>query len=368
MRASSKTRGKRQTAPDAASGGGTGASSNGAGKPATPPAPTSSDVSRGTAQMTSPVGDRINVQIVPGAVLTREEFLASSPPFSIALDGYVQGEPFLMTTSEGPYRNFNHHEAVDRSCTCATCEQVRRAILLGLYELYADSDGRRATIWVNDCDQDVCLASWILLNPDRAGEPLVRTLAHLEDLLDMSAGAFPLPRERNLLGEIRWVFEPYTMNRPQLSRSSAEDMRSIIQAVHDRIELFLTGQSETLPLLGGHREVGGGEGWVLAEVDHQHARQKMVESGINAAVELYARSGERYVYSIWRRSEYIVHFPIREILRELNRAEGYEADDLAGWGGSENVGGSPRGAGSSLAPADLEQIVERVVARHRLHA
>lgn len=323
---------------------------------------------RDRAEIKAPGGARMAVRIAPGAVYTREEFLASHPPFSIALDGYVKGEPFLMTTAGGPYRNFNHHEAVDRSCTCATCEQVRRAILLGLYDLYTDEDGRRATIWVNDCDQDVCLATWILLNPDRAGEPLVRTLAHIEDLLDMSAGAFPLPRERNLLGEIRWVFEPYTMNRPRLSGLGADDMREIIEAVHERVELFLTGQSESLPLLGSYRRIGGGEDWVLAEVDHQHARQKMVEAGINAAIELYARPDERYVYSIWRRSEYIVHFPVRDILRELNRAEGYEADDMTGWGGSENVGGSPRGAGSALAPADVEEIVERVVSRHRLRA
>jgi hypothetical protein len=306
----------------------------------------------------------ITLQIVPGAVFTREEFLASHPPYSIALDGYVKGEPFIMTAADGPYRNFNHHEAVDRSCTCATCEQVRRAILLGLYELYSDEHGRRATIWVNDCDQDVCLATWILLNPERAGEPLVRTLAHIEDLLDMSAGAFPLPRERNLLGEIRWVFEPYTMNRPRLSESSADDMRAIIDAVHERIELFLTGQSEALPLLGSYTPIGGGEGWLLVEIDHQHARQKMVDAGVNAAVELYARAGDRYVYSIWRRSEYIVHFPVREILRELNRAEGYEADDMTGWGGSENVGGSPRGTGSALSPAEVQKVIEGVVAKH----
>ena len=308
----------------------------------------------------------VSLEIVPGCILTRDEFLASHPPYSIALDGYVQGQPFLVTTPEGPYRNFNHHEAVDRSCTCATCEQVRRAILLGLYELYSGPEGERATIWVNDCDQDVCLATWILLNPERAGEPLVRTLAHIEDLLDMSAGAFPLPRERNLLGEIRWVFEPYTGSRPNLSTLSATDMRAIIEEVHDRIEHFLTGESQTLPLLGSYRRTGGGEGWVLVEIDHQHARQKMVEAGVNAAVELYARSGNRYIYSIWRRSEYIVYFPVREILRELNRVEGYDADDMSGWGGSENVGGSPRGTGSSLPPKEVERVVEDVVKRTRI--
>lgn len=307
----------------------------------------------------------IELKIVPGRTVTRQEFLASHPPYSIALDGYVKGKPFFVTTPQGPYRNFNHHESVDRSCTCATCEQVRRAVLLGLYELYTGRDGYRATLWVNDCDQDVCLATWILLNPDRASEPLLRTLTHVEDLLDMSAGGFPLPHERELLAEVRWVFEPYTGMRRKLASLGADGMWDILHRVHARIERFLDHQAGTLPLLGQYRVLGGGHGWVLTEVDHQHARQKMVEAGINAAVELFARNGDRYVYAIWRRSEYIVEFPVPEILRQLNIAEGRQPSDVAGWGGSQNVGGSPRGEGSTLTPEQVEAVVNQVIADHR---
>ncbi|HET6613202.1 MAG TPA: hypothetical protein VFG83_14495 [Kofleriaceae bacterium] len=309
----------------------------------------------------------IQIEIVPGCVIERDEFLATHPPYSISLDGYVKGQPFLVSTPQGPYRNFNHHEAVDRSCTCATCEQVRRAVILGLYELYCDEHGPHATIWVNDCDQDICLATWVLLHPERASEPLVRALTNIEDLLDMSAGAFPLPREKNLLGEVRWVFEPYTSNRKNLSSFTAADMREVIGHVHDRIERFLAGQSESLPLLGSFRELGGGPGWVLVEVDHQHARQKMVEAGVNAAIELFARSGAGYVYSVWRRSEYIVEFPVLDILRALNTAEGLGPEDPTGWGGSETVGGSPRGVGSKLRPEEVERVANEVIARHLRH-
>src|SRR4051794_9167074 len=145
----------------------------------------------------------LEVRLGPG--LARADFVASHPPYSIALDGYVAAEPFLQLRPDGPMRNFNHHEVVDRSCTTATCEQARRAVLLGLYDLFRDTYGRRAKLWVNDCDQDVCLSTWVLLNPDRAGEPLVRVLASIEDLLDMSSGTFPMPHERDLLAEVRWV-------------------------------------------------------------------------------------------------------------------------------------------------------------------
>src|SRR3954468_11361419 len=134
----------------------------------------------------------IELVVRPGPALTREQFLSTHEPYAIALDRYVFGEPWLHGGPRGPYRNFNHHEAVDRSCTSATCEQARRAVVLGLYDLFREGGDRTATLWAHDCDRDVCLATWTLTNPDRASEPLVRMLSQIEDLLDMSAGAYPM--------------------------------------------------------------------------------------------------------------------------------------------------------------------------------
>jgi hypothetical protein len=304
------------------------------------------------------------LKILPGITVDRETFLSTHPPYSIALDGYVRGEPFLAIREQGPYRNFNHHESVDRSCTSATCEQVRRAVILGLYDLFK-KDGPEATVWVNDCDQDVCLATWILFNPDRAGEAWVRTLAYIEDLLDMSAGGFPMPDERDLLGEVRWVFEPYSAKRPMLADLTADDMRDIIAEVHGRIERFLEGTSESLPLTGDYRQIGGGKSWMLVEVNHQNARRKMVEAGVRAGIELYGKKNDRYLYAIWRRSEYIVDFPVVPIMEALNAAEGLSENDRLSWGGAENVGGSPRGIGSKLSPAEVERVVNGVIEKTR---
>jgi hypothetical protein len=305
----------------------------------------------------------IALEVQPGPALTRDAFLASHPPFSIALDGYVYGEPWLEVRPEGPYRNFNHHESVDRSCTSATCEQARRAVVLGLYDLFRQKGSRCATIWVNDCDQDVCLASWILMNPDRAAEPLVRMISQITDLLDMSAGAWPMPHERDLLGEVRWVFDPYVRVRPNLPALTAQSMREVIRDVHHRIDQFVVGRAEVLPLVGEYERIGGGEGWILATVTHQSAREKIVAAGHRAAVEQYGRNGDRWLYALWRRSEYVVSFPVRDILAALNVAEGFQPVDTNGWGGAENVGGSPRGRGSALAPKDVEAIVNDTIAQ-----
>lgn len=302
----------------------------------------------------------IELHVRPGPALARADFLATHPAFSIALDGYVHGEPFLVVREDGPFRNFNHHEAVDRSCTIATCEQSRRAVLLGLYDLFRSGGKRRALLWVNDCDQDVCLSTWILLNPDRAAEPLVRKLTQIEDLLDSSSGTFPLPHERDLMGEVRWVFDPYARARPRLTGMSAADMRQVIGDVHLRIDQFVIGRAQQVPLDGNYVRLGGGDWW-LVEVDRMQARERMIAAGCRAAVELSARTGDHYVYSLWRRSEYITWFPVRELLDALNAAEGISEGEPHRWGGADNVGGSPRGVGSRLTPADVERVVDRVV-------
>lgn len=303
----------------------------------------------------------IDLIVRPGPALTRDQFLESHPGYGIALDGYVFGAPFLIRTAVGPYRNFNHHEAVDRSCTSATCEQARRAVLLGLYDLFRRHGQRTATLYANDCDQDVCLASWILMHPDRAAEPLVRTISQVNDLLDMAAGVFPMPHEGELLGQVRWVFAPYRRARVDLARMSGETMREVIADVHARIDQFVIGRAGTTPLAGQFRNIGGGKGWVFAEVTHQDAREKLIASGVRAAVELSGFCLDRFTYTVWRRSEYVVDFPVPDILAALNVAEGFASVDPAGWGGADNVGGSPRGRGSSLGPADVERVVNMVV-------
>lgn len=302
----------------------------------------------------------IELHVERCAGLTREGFVATHPPYSIALDGYVATEPFLELTATGPYRNFNHHEVVDRSCTTATCEQARRAVLLGLYDLFRESGRRRAALWVNDCDQDVCLSTWILMNPDRAGEPLVRVLASIEDLLDMSSGTFPMPHERDLLGEVRWVFEPYTRARPRLLHTSAAEMREVILDVHHRIEKFAVGRAGRAPLEGDYRRIGGTGEWQLVEVSRAQARERMVAEGVRAAVELVAAHGDRWTYTVWRRSEYIVWFPVRKILEALSMRE-RACGGSGTWGGADNVGGSPRPQGSVLPPTVVEEVVASVV-------
>ena len=82
--------------------------------------------------------------------------LKDLPPYSIALDGFVQGPEIDATNHR---YSFDHHAGCLRYCTTSACMQAWTAVLLGL-----ETD--KYTIYANDVDGDVCAAVWCLKNPD----------------------------------------------------------------------------------------------------------------------------------------------------------------------------------------------------------
>src|SRR3990167_7299447 len=111
-----------------------------------------------------------------------------------------------MFTRTGPYANFNHHEGVDRQTMKSTCSQIFLGIKKGLFDIFMKK-GRLdnllfragqpyANVYVNHPDQDVCLAVWLLRNPEaiikKTGNAEIEKLVNLEDLLDTTTGAYPL--------------------------------------------------------------------------------------------------------------------------------------------------------------------------------
>lgn len=72
----------------------------------------------------------VKLHILPRVVTTWKEFVETHPIRSIALDGYVKGEPRF--NREGTHVNFNHHEDVNRLATRCTTSLVSLAIMGGL--------------------------------------------------------------------------------------------------------------------------------------------------------------------------------------------------------------------------------------------
>lgn len=191
--------------------------------------------------------------------VSRFEFCRDAPAFSIAIDGFVRGGPWF--NPHGPHANFNHHEEVDRLATRATCAQVHLAIRQGLFLRFRHEGEPAAKVYANDCDQDVCLSWYLLKNHFRASPTMnagLNRLVAMEDMLDATAGAYPYPSDLPLLGELAWVFEPYTQARANgvLDKRDADTFTSIVEDVYGRIDRHLLGNGGRLKLDFGYELIG----------------------------------------------------------------------------------------------------------------
>ncbi len=310
------------------------------------------------------VAHGVELHVYPRVMISWEEFLIHAPPNSIALDGYVTGPPRVVLNPT--YINLNHHEGVDRLATRATCSQVLIYLKQDMAESLRIRGIPKFQIFINDPDQDTSLAVWLLVNHDRfrgeRSEPLVNKLVAIEDLLDVTAGAYPLDPGSGAMQEIAWVFEPYTSAKVagRIPTMAGAEMANVVSAVGKRIDRYTLGRAERLPLDMRYETLGGGRGWKLIREVGAHARTGLLADGIKAFVSLISENGGKYQYSIGMMSQFIP-FPLERLFISLNRAEGLSDSPGNRWGGSNIIGGSPRLTASRLAPGEIEQIINAEV-------
>jgi hypothetical protein len=211
---------------------------------------------------------------------------------------------------------------------------------------------------VNDCDEDVCTSWFLLTHAELAAPgktPPLDQLVSLVDVLDTTAGAYPLPADLSSLKELAWVFAPYHCFRRsgELDRRQPEGHRGVVAEVTSRIERHLGGRGGSFPLDGRYERRGGGPGWALIREIGAQARIGAAADGIRAYVAVRERPDGRWAYVVGRMSPF-VPFDVPSILRSLSQAEGPGRDC---WGGSNLVGGSPRVRGSRLPPDEVGRIV-----------
>lgn len=294
-----------------------------------------------------------------------EEFVRTKPPFSIGLDGYISAGPRYDLT--GPWLNFNHHEDCDRLATRATCGQVLMAIKQGLFDCLKQGGLPYANVYVNDCDEDVCM-SWFLLRHwsmvEKHAYLKLTRLVGITDTLDSTAGAFPYPKDLPVLQDMAWIYQPYRDFRLSggLDKKDPEAFRTIIEAVEDRIILYITGQGEQVPLDTRYEVLHAEPTWSMVQEIGAQAKTGLHGDGIKAYVSVRERahSPGTYTYTIGRLSPFILSFDIPLMFEHLNAEEGL-LNSPDRWGGGNTIGGSPRVAGSKLKPEQVLQVIRRVV-------
>jgi hypothetical protein len=182
-------------------------------------------------------------------------------------------------------------------------------------------------------------------------------LIMFEDILDASAGAYPINPKRPLLRKQAWIYEPYTKARADGSiyHMSEIEMEEILWSVCHRIDSAIKGQSVEIDLDTAFETIGGGDGWQFIIEGGPYARTKLFSEGVKAYVSLLEDRQGSYSYTIGKMSPFI-KFPITRIYKALNKAEKLSSKDDR-WGGSPIIGGSPRRTGSRLSPQEVEKVI-----------
>lgn len=295
-------------------------------------------------------------RILPRQSLTWDEFISIAPARSIALDGVVKGGPNYNEATQ--HVNFDHHDNVVREATMSTAKQVYFAIKGGLMKTFGKG---ACTIYVNDTDQDTCLAVWLLLHymlfEGIGSIPVINRLLDLDDKWDITGGAFPMNLSGQLVRQHNWIFEPYSELRKSGKLASADEsvLRDNLEAVISRLTQYHMGQGGEKELDTRHEILFDHSRFkIVDEIGGNEARYVLLSQGMDAYISLVARRPDgRFVYTVGRRSRYIP-FPVTKLYAAFNAAEGFE--DGKGWNGSDIIGGAPRATGSALSWEQLRDI------------
>lgn len=299
-----------------------------------------------------------------GLSFTASEARAAAPG-SIFLDGVAVAAPFADL--ERQVYNLDHHEGCVRAFTLACCEQALVLLRKGL-----DLRRREWTLYANDADLDTVLAVWLLLNHLRLDEaggiararvlPLVRLQgaidAHGLELEDLCA--FPPDLQRHA--------------RAQMDRVRAEELALRASGEWNEVDLlqYFAGRLRLLDAIayspGQLRDVGEIEELARAEIGqgsvavvcrselgiYEVERQLRRFHGARLGVIALQREPQQVTL---RQVEFGLPATLEKVYAQLNwvdpAAGGQRSRNC--WGGSGEIGGSPRLTGTRL---DAQQIAE----------
>ena len=288
-----------------------------------------------------------------------------SPSGTIYLDGVATCEPFMDL--EKQIYNFDHHEGCLRPFTLSTCEQVLIMILKGL-----DLRGRDWRIFANEPDLDTVLAIWLLFNHIRVGRKdsvglrRLYALVRLEGIIDAHGlemaglSAFSpdlLNKTKKLIDYLR-AEEINLKKNGVWEKTDYLEYTALILHKIDRI-IYKSGDFDDFKEL---KELA------RAEIsDHRIAVVVEAELGIYELEpylnRIYGESlgiailkkGEG-IYTL-RRMDPFMPLGLNNAYKELNSIDPDVScrKDSRQWGGSDDIGGSPRGMPTKLTPNEIVQ-------------
>ncbi len=286
----------------------------------------------------------------------------------ILLDG--AGTFPLLVDAKNQLYNLDHHEGCERTFTLATCEQTLLAVHSGL--TLSEGDW---TVYANDPDLDTVLALWCLLNYERLPQlgdrsrDLLFPLIRLEGAID--ANGTELAR---LCGLPSYVLDRAQKRLDALRSRELEVKSRELWFATDPLQFALEGLGEIDRLVYtgedfieyaeieevyGHVEIGGRrvavacrDGAGIYEVE------KNLKKRWGDLLAIIALENEPGHFTL-RRPAAISSIDLRPAYAKLNLLDPAVDGRPLGkaWGGSDNIGGSPRPTGSLLGPRDVLKVL-----------
>ena len=299
------------------------------------------------------------------------------PHQTIYLDGVYTGPPFY--DNKARHYSLDHHSGCVRAFTLATCEQAVVMLLQGL-----PLNEGEWTVFVNEPDLDSLLAAWVLLNhadllrQERELLHLAMPLIRVEGVIDAHGHGFSVltglgqDEYQRLKGELDQLME----QERQLKKAGAWSTMDLFQYSRDMLEAIdeLIFPPAYLEQLGEVEEVARTE--VVGQKLAILCRSKL---GIYEVEEqLKARYDKRVAIIILdagggcftlRQLDPFFEQGLAPLYKALNqkdpvaRAAGSSEEKETRWGGSDDIGGSPRPGGSELTPEQVLDLVRTVYGR-----
>lgn len=313
-----------------------------------------------------------NLQVIIKAGLTVTASAArKAPPGTIYLDGVAQTEPFL--DHEKKVYNLDHHEGCVRTFTLATCEQALIMCVKGL-----DLRDREWKIFANEPDLDTLLAIWIILNHQRINnrEAIQRrslfALVRLEGVIDALGLELRelsgLPAD--LLQKLMRIIDHLRLEELALKKAgewTGTDFPGYAIGVLRKLDQFLIKRGELDDFTGIEE---------LARIELINNRSAVVVASDLGIYELEPHLtklyGNRLGWVALRRGENNYTLRQMDLFMPVNLEDVYQRLNfmdpsvkgrmgVSRWGGSGDIGGSPRDRGTELSPGEIASACRDVI-------
>lgn len=292
------------------------------------------------------------------------------PPQTLFLDGVYKGAPFME--NERRHYALDHHVGCVRPFTLATCEQAVVMVLQGL----PLGEGEWG-LYINEPDLDAVLASWVVLNHDRLVAKERRLLRKVMPLIRVEGIIDTHGLDMAELSGLPSHLYEYQKRRLDALRAPEIELKRLrrwadLDATHyvkdqlERLDRELIGRAaidDAPPSADELREVTWPQRRVAVlcrSTQGIYEVEEQLKSSHGRALGIIVLDRGDGHFTLLQVDPFLPR-SLAELYPILNELDA-NADEESGncWGGSTDIGGSPRGTGTALAGQDVLKCVSRL--------